>query len=79
MWNSSSPGRVALENGEVVRVEQGELVVEATAAAGTTERFVLGRWDAAYLPLGSRYRLVGSGDGPADALVGVAPAYDPVG
>lgn len=63
----------------VVIAEQGELVVEATAADGTGERFALGRWDAAYLPLGSSYRLVGGGDGPADALVGVAPAYDPVG
>ena len=58
----------------LVFVEDGRLAVEATFE-GTTETFALGRWDAAYLPLGTRYRLEGAGDGPVDVVVGAAPSY----
>lgn len=59
----------------LVFVERGTLDVE-TSFDGETETFSLGRWDAAYLPIGSSYRLVGTGDQPADAIIGVAPSYD---
>ncbi len=60
----------------LVLVEHGDLVVHASFA-GVEERFALGRWDAAYLPLGSAYRLEGAGTTPVDVLVGVAPGYAP--
>ena len=34
-----------------------------------------GDWDAAYVPEGASYRLEGTGDGPADVIVGAAPSY----
>jgi mannose-6-phosphate isomerase-like protein (cupin superfamily) len=58
----------------LVFVEAGRLVVEATFD-GATEAFALGPWDAAYLPLGTRYRLEGAAAGPVDVVVGVAPSY----
>jgi mannose-6-phosphate isomerase-like protein (cupin superfamily) len=59
----------------LVFVEAGALRVEATFEE-EAQTFSLGRWDAAYLPIGSSYRLAGAGDGPADAIIGVAPSYD---
>jgi mannose-6-phosphate isomerase-like protein (cupin superfamily) len=61
----------------LVLVEHGELVVHASFE-GAEERFVLGRWDAAYLPVGSAYRLEGAGTAPVDVLIGVAPRYAPL-
>jgi mannose-6-phosphate isomerase-like protein (cupin superfamily) len=58
----------------VVLVERGTLVVKAEWE-GETDAFRLGAWDAAYIPDGASYRLEGAGDGPADAIVGVAPTY----
>jgi len=73
------PGRssseVARGGDAVVFVEQGSLVVHTTWGGGA-ESFMLGRWDAAYLPHGTAYRLEGAGDRPVDALVGVAPSYE---
>ena len=60
----------------VVFAEHGSLVVNADWA-GESERFALERWDAAYLPEGTSYSLEAVGAGPADALVGVAPTYEP--
>lgn len=60
----------------LVVVEDGALVVEAEHD-GDGQRFELGRWDAAYLPIGTTYRLVGAGGGPVDAILGVAPSYLP--
>lgn len=58
----------------IVVVERGALVVHAEHE-GRKATLRLGRWDAAYLPLGSTYQLEGAGDGPVDAIVGVAPKY----
>jgi hypothetical protein len=55
-------------------VEHGTLLVHVEFA-DEQHVFRLGRWDAAYLPHGSRYRVEGAGDGPTDAIVGVAPSY----
>lgn len=74
------PGRTSsrAERGgdTLVFVERGSLVVRAEWE-GEAEELRLGPWDAAYLPEGAAYRLEGAGDGPADAVVGVAPSYGP--
>jgi mannose-6-phosphate isomerase-like protein (cupin superfamily) len=66
----------AVERGgdTLVFVEDGtvRVHVESTGEAGI---FELARWDAAYVPRGASYRIEGAGDGPADAIIGVAPAY----
>jgi mannose-6-phosphate isomerase-like protein (cupin superfamily) len=59
----------------LVFVEAGRVSVE-TEFEGTSRSLELGKWDAAYLPLGTRYRLVGSGPGVADVVLGAAPRYD---
>ena len=58
----------------LVFVENGTLLVHVESA-GERDVFELGRWDAAYVPLGAGYRLEGAGAGPVDAIVGVAPSY----
>jgi mannose-6-phosphate isomerase-like protein (cupin superfamily) len=58
----------------LVFVESGALRVHVDWA-GERDVLELGRWDAAYLPHGAGYSVEGVGAGPADALVGVAPAY----
>jgi mannose-6-phosphate isomerase-like protein (cupin superfamily) len=55
-------------------VEQGTMLVQVESA-GEQQVFRLDRWDAAYVPQGASYRVEGAGDGPADAIVGVAPSY----
>ena len=62
----------------LVFVERGSLLVHVEWD-GEQEVCELGRWDAAYVPLGASYRVEGTGDGPADAVVGVAPSYVPTG
>lgn len=69
----SSPS-VARGGDALVFVERGVVRVE-TEWEGAHDAFELGPWDAAYVPVGGRYRVVGAGDGPADAIVGVAPTY----
>ncbi len=58
----------------LVFVENGTLLVHVEWA-GEHDVFELGRWDAAYVPLGGSYDLEGAGSGPVDAIVGVAPTY----
>ena len=58
----------------LVFVEAGTIRVHVESADGA-DLFNLGRWDAAYVPRGSSYRLEGTGSEPADVVVGVAPAY----
>ncbi len=69
---------VARGGDTLIFVENGNVLVQVEAA-GRTQTFELARWDAAYVPRGASYRIEGAGDGPADALVGVAPTYLPVG
>jgi len=61
----------------LVFVEDGTALVHAESA-GETFMFELSRWDAAYVPRGASYRVEGTGNGPADIIIGVAPAYGPV-
>lgn len=70
----ATSSRVTRGGDTLVFVESGALVV-VSEWEGEAETFRLGPWDAAYLPVGSSYRLEGSGEGPVDAIVGVAPAY----
>lgn len=60
----------------LVFVEHGNVLVHVHVAL-TEEQdvFELGRWDAAYVPVGAHYRIEGTGDVPADMIVGVAPSY----
>lgn len=66
--------RVSRGGDTLVFVEHGTLLVHVEWA-GEQDVFELGRWDAAYVPLGASYRVEGAGDEPADAIVGVAPSY----
>ena len=68
---------VARGGDTLVVVEHGNVLVHVEAA-GEAQMFELGRWDAAYIPRGASYRIEGAGDGPADAVIGVAPSYRPV-
>jgi quercetin dioxygenase-like cupin family protein len=72
-----SSDRVARGGDTLVFVESGTLRVHVEWDGGS-DVFELDRWDAAYIPLGAQYLLEGAGDCPADALVGVAPAYGAV-
>ena len=65
---------VARGGDTLVFVEDGTLLVHVEWA-GARDVFELRRWDAAYVPLGASYHLEGAGDGPADAIVGIAPSY----
>jgi mannose-6-phosphate isomerase-like protein (cupin superfamily) len=67
-------GRVSRGGDALVFVESGTLLVHVEWA-GKQDVFELGRWDAAYVPLGASYRLEGAGAVPIDAIVGVAPSY----
>ena len=58
----------------LVFVEQGVVLVHVEWA-GEHDVFELGHWDAAYVPCGASYRIEGTGDGPTDVIVGVAPSY----
>ncbi len=66
--------RVSRGGDTLVFVEAGTLRVHAEWD-GEQDVFELQRWDAAYVPRGGSYRLEGAGDGPVDAIVGVAPSY----
>ena len=69
-----SSDRVSRAGDTLVFVESGVLRV-GVEWNGNDDAFELGRWDAAYVPMGASYRLEGAGDGPVDAIVGVAPSY----
>ncbi len=58
----------------LVLVEDGTVRVHVEST-GEADIFELARWDAAYVPRGASYRIEGAGDGPADAVIGVAPVY----
>lgn len=65
---------VARGGDTLVFVEHGNVRVHVESA-GEPNEFELARWDAAYVPRGASYRIEGASDEPADAIVGVAPAY----
>lgn len=58
----------------LVFVEDGAVRVHVEWG-GEQVGFELGRWDAAYVPHGGRYRIEGTGSAPADVIVGTAPSY----
>ena len=65
---------VARGGDTLVFVDDGAVRVHAEWA-GEQNVFELGRWDAAYVPQGGRYRIEGTGNAPADVIVGTAPRY----
>jgi len=71
-----SSGRTSHGGDEVLFVTGGRLTVRA-AWDGSEQTFTLSEEDAVYLPRGAEHEVVGAGDGPADAIFGVAPSYLP--
>jgi quercetin dioxygenase-like cupin family protein len=65
-------GRASHGGDELLYVVVGRVSVRADE-----QTFELGPGDAAYLPEGAVHEVVGAGDGPADAVFGVAPSYLP--